>query len=125
MDTLEYEFDDLPFKVEGGFEAGNLEGKAIVSYHEDGEWSIRNIYLLGSKTVYVNGRFDHFDEKYLEVEEYHNDPTYLIIWSQLTDGRFKDCIQSKVNDALVDEGIRMPTDVREHGTHHAAYSGIV
>jgi hypothetical protein len=141
MDTLEYEFDDLPIKVEGGFEAGSLSGKAIVHYYPDGEWFVEEIYLEGSKEIYVSEKihgleykkFNGFETKLIEIVcmtasgidfTYRLDPFYLHIWSQLTDGRFKDHIQSKVNEALVDEGVRMPTDIGQHSTHHAALSGV-
>jgi hypothetical protein len=122
MDTLTYEFDDLPIIVEGGFEAGGLSGQAIINFHSDGDWFVDEIYLSGTKRIYVDGNFDRFEDKYLAIYD-NTSWLYRTIFGQLTNGSFKDSIQDKVNSELEWSGISMPTDYEQHTTFYAALSG--
>ncbi|MBR2118460.1 MAG: hypothetical protein IJ935_07280 [Afipia sp.] len=47
--TLRYEFEELPAFIDQGFECGQLDGIAEISYASDGEWFIRDIGLVGAR----------------------------------------------------------------------------
>jgi hypothetical protein len=49
--VFNYEFDELPLVIEGGFEAGLIAGSAEVSYFRDGEWTITGVYLDGQREL--------------------------------------------------------------------------
>jgi hypothetical protein len=46
---LRYEFEELPAFIIQGFECGSLDGVAEISYSQDGEWSIAEIGVNGTK----------------------------------------------------------------------------
>jgi hypothetical protein len=47
MSEIEYRFEELALIIEDGFEAALINGTATIGYHEDGEWSVREIALDG------------------------------------------------------------------------------
>ncbi len=47
-----FSFEELPLVIEGGFEAGLVNGSAEISYHRDGEWTIHSISLDGCKRLH-------------------------------------------------------------------------
>ncbi len=103
MPTLTVTFEELPVLVLGGFEAGSLNGTAEVSYHADGEWFVKKIYLEGSrKRLTAAGAFAGFNQQSIEVEFDAKSPSwlYLAIWGQLTEGRFKRQIDKVVGAEL-------------------------
>ena len=51
MSEIEFEFNELPLIIEGGFEAALINGTATIGYHPDGEWSIREIALDGFRPI--------------------------------------------------------------------------
>jgi hypothetical protein len=115
MDILTYEFEELPLVVEGGFEAGLVNGSAEIRVYDDGAWFVGSIYLDGFK-----GR----EQKPIEIYG-RTSGLFLAIWEQLTEGRFKDFIQAKVDAAREADGVTFRSDRSEHSTHHAALSGAV
>ncbi|MBN8979435.1 MAG: hypothetical protein J0I08_23500 [Rhizobiales bacterium] len=56
--VFNYEFEELPLVIEGGFEAGLIAGSAEVSYFRDGEWTITGIYLDGLRMLSPSERDD-------------------------------------------------------------------
>ena len=46
---LQFEISDLPLVIENGIEAGLIEGLAVVSYDQHGDWGIKSIYMYGYK----------------------------------------------------------------------------
>lgn len=112
VNTLTYRFQELPLIEEGGFRAGLLDGSATVAFHRDGEWFVRDIFLEG------------YGAKGIKPVPVDNVAIYLTIWTQLTDGRFKDLIQAEVQAKLDDAGISPRSDRAEHSTLHRAYAGV-
>lgn len=49
--VFNYDFDELPLVIEGGFEAGLIAGSAEVSYFRDGEWTVTGINLDGQREL--------------------------------------------------------------------------
>ncbi|WP_315838284.1 hypothetical protein [Bradyrhizobium prioriisuperbiae] len=49
--TLNFQFEELPLVMEGGFAAGDVTGSAEIAYHRDGEWTIRGIALDGARRL--------------------------------------------------------------------------
>jgi|SRR3569623_1730715 len=97
MPTLEYEFDALPLLIDLGFEAGLVNGSADISYHPDGEWGIRKIYLDGFSTIKNGGVFK---SKPVEVEQ---GPLYEMIAGRLL-GEWHEYVQDKVNEQVIADG---------------------
>ena len=97
MPTLEYEFDELPLLIDLGFEAGLVNGSADISYHPDGEWGIRKIYLDGFSTIKNGGVFK---SKPVEVEQ---GPLYEMIAGRLL-GEWHEYVQDKVNEQVIADG---------------------
>lgn len=103
MPTLPITFEELPIIVQGGFECGLVNGSAEISYHPDGEWFVKKIYLDGRrKLTTIAGAFAGFDHQPVEVEFDAKSPSwlYLAIWGQLTEGRFKRQIQKCIDAEL-------------------------
>lgn len=49
--TLNFQFEELPLVMEGGFQAADVTGSAEIAYHRDGEWTIRTIALDGARRL--------------------------------------------------------------------------
>jgi hypothetical protein len=97
MPTLEYEFCEMPLIIDLGFEAGLVNGSADISYHSDGEWGIRKIYLDGFSTIKNGGEFKR---KSVEVEQ---GPLYDMIAERLL-GEWHDRVQDRVNQKVIADG---------------------
>lgn len=96
--SFDFKFDDLGIEIEsGGFVAGAFEGIAEITYWSDAEeglsWFVHDITLRCSKW---NGK--SYDVKHITLEQ--DDKLYLQIWSELTDGSFKDAVDAKVQEQL-------------------------
>lgn len=119
--TLEFEFSEVPLLIEDGFAAGLVSGKANVSFWEDGEYFVDEIFLDG----YRKGADGKFQQRYVEVEQVGSTKNlYLSIWGELTDGSYKQAVSDAVQVALEEEGISPRSDYSEHSTMHHAFQGI-
>ncbi len=113
MATLEYEFCEMPLIIDLGFEAGLVNGSADISYHSDGEWGIRKIYLDGFSTIKNGGEFKR---KSVEVEQ---GPLYDMIAERLL-GEWHDRVQDRVNQQVIADGsIAHRFDHRHDSLKHA------
>lgn len=129
---LTFEFEELPLTVEGGFEAGLVNGSATISYHDDGEWFVGTVFLEGHRErssaerqeiAAVTGKLpDRFERKNIEVDSASQ--IYLAIFGQLENGRFRDQIESAVSAELADEGISPRSDFAEHNTLNRVSQGV-
>lgn len=112
---LSYTFEECPLIVDRGIPAGLLNGTAEIGFYADGDWYVRKIFLEGyaksGKAVQV------------EVENKRGE-IYLRIFSELTDGSFKDSIADAVAKELEESGIVPRSDFQEHNTHSRALSGV-
>lgn len=52
--TFNFEFEELPALIEGGWQCGLLSGQAEIEYSRDGSWSIRAIGLDGYRTLFYS-----------------------------------------------------------------------
>ena len=97
---IEYCFEDLPLLTEGNVSAGLLSGSATIAYHIDDdhsvEWFVHEIYLDGirKREGSVNDLIS------IRVDE--QSQLYLTIYSELTDGSFKQHVAEKVNESAVE-----------------------
>jgi hypothetical protein len=118
--TLEFEFSEVPLLIEDGFAAGLVSGKANVSFDDEGNWYVHEIYLDGFKNV-----AGKFEQRPVEVEQFgSNRNLYLSIWGELTDGSYKQAVSDAVQVALEEEGISPRSDYSEHSTMHHAFQGV-
>lgn len=75
---LTYKFEELPLLIVDGFEAGLVNGEALLNYWPNGVWSISEIYLDGyrrrsaaeiTKAMQAGGTgIKSFDEKPVLLE---------------------------------------------------------
>lgn len=47
--TRDFQFEDLPLFITGGYETAQVNGTVAISYHRDGDWAIDGIWLDGFK----------------------------------------------------------------------------
>lgn len=93
---FQFRFEELGVEIESGFSAGSFNGMANVTYwnDEDGlEWFVNDIYLDCSKW---NGK--SWECRTIEIERDHD--LYIKLWGVLTEGSWKDAIESKVMEQL-------------------------
>lgn len=106
--TLHFSFEELPLVIEGGFEAGDIAGSAEISYHRDGEWSIRAIALDGARrlshapqdvlTAARAGKaLPAFERRPVILDE--GDPVYLRIYHRL-EHEWRDKVRTAIIDRL-------------------------
>jgi hypothetical protein len=104
--TLHFCFEELPLLIEAGFEAGDMTGSAEISYHRDGEWSIRAIALDAGRRrspaeMLAAARSDrplsNFERRPLRLEE--GDPIYLRIYHRL-EHEWRGRVETAVIDQL-------------------------
>jgi len=112
MNTLYYQFEELPLVVEGKIVAGLVSGAAEIRYFDNGEWSIASIDLDG----YL-GR----ERRAVGLED--RSWLYLTICDRL-EYQDREAIEDRVNRALENDGAAYRTDYQEHNTHHFAASGV-
>ena len=76
--TRDMQFEELPLIITGGYEAGQVNGTAAISYRRDGEWNIDGIWLDGFKQ-----RASTVGEYCKSVELDAGTPLYLMIYDRL------------------------------------------
>lgn len=106
--TLNFQFEELPLVVDGGFEAGDVTGSAEISYHRGGEWTIRSIALDGARrlshsahAIATAARAGHtlpaFERKPVALDE--GDTLYLRIYHRL-EHDWRDRVQNMVIEQM-------------------------
>lgn len=93
-----FRFDELGLEIEcSGFSAGAFNGTAKITFWNDREeglsWFVGDILLDCHRW---NGK--DWDVRTIKIEE--DDKLYIPIWSELTDGAWKDSIDARVREAL-------------------------
>lgn len=108
--TFTFEFEELPLVVEGGFEAGLVNGSAEIAYYPDGAWFIDGISLAGSKRLYwtlddrvtairAGKTLPVFDRKPVELDA--GSPLFLMIFERLENdwrAAVSDAVQEQITD---------------------------
>lgn len=89
-----FSFEELPLVIEGGFEAGLVNGSAEIAYHRDGEWTICGISLDGAKRNTAPSPV--FIHKPVDLDA--GSPIFLMIYHVLENGK-----REAVNDAVLDQ----------------------
>jgi hypothetical protein len=106
--TLHFSFEELPLVIESGFEAGDLTGVAEISYHRNGEWSIRSIALDGARRLShppqdvlaaarAGKALPAFQRKAVALDE--GDPVYLRIYHRL-EHEWRDRVRTAVIEQI-------------------------
>lgn len=129
---LTFDFEEMPLIVEGGFEAGLVNGSATIRYHADGEWSVGEIFLEGYRErpkaerdameAATGKAAPRFERKNIEVDR--PSQIYLAVMDRLETGSYRDQVQEKVNFELADAGISPRSDFAEHNTLNRAQQGV-
>ena len=113
MNEIEYEFSELPLIVEGAFEAALINGSAIIRYEDvDGEWSVSEIALDGSRlrpkddpAPLVGGLFEF---KPVALCQQSNPWLYATIVDRLeNDPRFRAAIDDRIAEAIENRLVRV------------------
>lgn len=109
---LSYRFEELPLVIENGFQAGLVNGSALVSYWIDGTWGISQIYLDGAKrkataeiTAAILKKIPNFkcwDERDILLDR--GDRIQSIIWDRL-ENEWRGQVQDAVNHAIDEERV--------------------
>ena len=97
MNEIEFHFEELPLIVEGGFEAGLINGTATIGFHEEGEWSVREIALDGYRRI---APFAAYERKPLALCKDSHPWLYAAIVDRLESEPFKTRIEEDVALAL-------------------------
>lgn len=116
MNSLSYEFEELPLIVDDGYRAGLVNGRADITFFEDGEWHIDSIYLDGNKPLYFDGKYVRTAEKTVEIED-QKSWLYLTIWDRLQSRPYRESIQDQVCAELDEAGVHARSDREEHSTY--------
>lgn len=91
-----FRFEELSLEIEGGFSAGSFNGTAQITWWDDDDglsWFVGDIILDCHRW---NGK--SWDVRHVDLEQHTK--LYIDIWSELTDGSFKDSIEAKVEGEL-------------------------
>jgi hypothetical protein len=106
---LTYAFQELPLVIANGFQAGLVNGQAIITYWLDGQWGVTEIYLDGHRDRTERERdadrakglklIPRFENKAVALD---GDPLFTIIWSRLED-EWRGFVQAAVNNAIEQE----------------------
>jgi len=117
MNTLVYEFSEVPLLIDDGIEAGLMDGKASIAFDEEGEWYVDGITL----DAYQSGK-GALGKTSMDLNEHEPEHAWLyhVIELRLTnekDGWF-DNISEAVRLQLAEDGISIipqaEIDYREH-----------
>lgn len=95
MNTRHLQFEELPLIITGGYEAGQVNGTAAISYRRDGEWNIDGIWLDGFKKPGTEGKYCK------PVELDHGTPIFLAIYDRLEHewrDRVEDFVQQMIQE---------------------------
>lgn len=103
MHGLTFTFEELPLIVENGFEAGLVSGEAEITYHDNGEWFVHEIYLQGYKSK--GDSIAGFERRMVEIDR--DTELHLNILDRLERGRFADSITDMVSEELADSGVSL------------------
>ncbi len=120
--TLNFQFEELPLVIDRGFEAGDIAGVAEISYHRDGEWTIRAIALDGARRLQHaphdmvaaarTGRaLPAFERRPVTLDE--GDMLYLRIYHRL-EHEWRDRVQSAVIEQLADDRESLADERADH-----------
>jgi hypothetical protein len=88
MTTRDMQFEDLPLFVTGGYEAGQVNGTAAISYHREGDWNIDGIWLDGFRRATPEERATgkpSWITKSIEIDA--GTPLYMMIYDSLESER--------------------------------------
>ena len=118
-DEFDYTFEELPLVTERGWQGGLVSGAAVISYYDDGEWFVRGISL----DAYRKRGDGTFERGRIEIEDRKSE-IYRAIWSELTDGSFKDSVDEAVRLSLEENEIVPHSDYDEHNTLNKAMQGM-
>lgn len=111
--TLTFSFEELPLINEGGVLAVLVDGRATISFYDDGEWFVSEIFLEAYR-----------DHKRTSFQVDRNNKFWTEIWGELTDGSFKDSINEAVAEALAEDGIVPRSEYEDHSTLCRAMQGV-
>ncbi len=89
---IEYQFEELPLLTVNGIQAGLVSGTAIVDVLAGGEWTVSELWLDG----YRDGK--NVLAPATNLPGTSEGALYLMLLRELTDGRFKDSIQDRVDE---------------------------
>lgn len=112
---LNFPFEELPLVIDLGFEAGLVNGSALISYWTDGQWGISQVYLeghrdRGAKIAPVVAQalfgsipnFPRFEKRDVLLDR--GSPINLMIQDRL-EHDWHSKVQEAVNAALEDERV--------------------
>lgn len=109
---LSYTFEELPLIIDLGFEAGLVNGSALIDYWPDGQWGISQVYLDGARrkpTAVVLGamfkkipNFKCWDERDVLLDR--SSPINLMIHDRL-ENEWRSKVQEAVREALEEERV--------------------
>lgn len=91
MGQFTYVFEELPLLVEGGVEAGLLNGEAVIDYDADGTWTATSIKVDGCDA----GR-----PKSVEITQQFDGALFYCIHDRLENGVFADHIADEIQKDL-------------------------
>lgn len=128
MQTLDYEFEELPLFTDLGFQFAPVNGVAEISYSDDGEWSVTDIRLEGAKQ----------NPKWLdEFRTTGKSQAYFYKWQSLCGKSYpwlydaivdslenNSSVQDRVNEELEREGVSFRSDYAEHNVLNRAQQGV-
>ncbi len=120
--TLQFSFEELPLVIESGFEAADIAGCAEISYHRDGEWSIRAIALDGARRLSHTAQdvlaaqreakpLPRFERKPIPLDE--GDPIYMRIYHRL-EHEWRGRVHDAVIDRLALDRETYPDNLADH-----------
>lgn len=94
--TRDFQFEDLPLIIDGGYEAGQVNGTAAISYHRNGDWHIDGLWLDGFKKPGTLGDYTK------SVELDHGTPIFLTIYGHL-ENDWRDRIEDFVSQCIAED----------------------
>jgi len=107
--TLIFKFEELPLVIDLGAEAGLVNGQAVISYWNDGQWSVSSLALDGHRERSEAERdadralgkklIPRFEHKLVPLD---GDPLHTLIWTRLND-EWHDRVQDAVREAIAAE----------------------
>lgn len=107
--TMIFVFEELPLVVdEKGFDAGPVNGEAELSYHRDGTWTIRDIWLDSHRKNDSGYGFQRGKHR-LDA----GTPLYLMIFGRL-EGEWAQRVQSSVEEQIEADRIDVINSAGDH-----------
>lgn len=110
--TFSFPFEELALVIEGGFEAGLVNGSAEIAYYPDGDWFIDSISLDGHKRLHhtieahwaasiVGKPLPVFERKPIALDE--GSSLYLMIYERL-ENEWRDAVHDAVQEQIEKDG---------------------